>query len=82
MGTFQNGVVGPVAPSHAQKEWEQEKGHVPIHHQLMQKTAQEVMQTRQVVTKDHAQVSKIFISFFQLFFSFRFPRDYQLSHLF
>ena len=46
MGTFQNGVIGPVAPSHAQKEWEQEKEHVPIHHQLMQKTAQEVMQTR------------------------------------
>ena len=32
MGTFQNGVTGPVAPSHAQKVREQEKGHVPIQH--------------------------------------------------
>ena len=46
MGTFQNGVIGPVAPSHAQKEWEQEKESVPIHHQLLEKTAQEVIQTK------------------------------------
>ena len=45
MGTFRNGATGLVAQSHVHKEWEQEKEPVPIHHQLMEQTAQEIILT-------------------------------------
>ena len=56
METFQNGAIGLVALSHVHKECRQEKEPAPIHHQLMEQTAQEVTTNRLSVKKDHAQV--------------------------
>ena len=45
MGTFQNGATGPYAQSHARKVRKVGQEPVPIHHPLMEKTAQEITQS-------------------------------------
>ena len=60
MGTFQNGATGAYAQSHAQKkEGKEGQKIVPIHHHLMEQTAQEITQSKKFVTKNSVKLQAL-----------------------